>query len=235
MHRADFTLHLPLLAGPAHPCSYLPDRTAINEFTVAGRLSGAEYHALMDRGFRRSGDVVYRPACPGCRECIPIRVPVGDFAPSRSHRRVLRKNRDVEITVASPRLSDEKWQVYASYLAAMHDGTMSDDREGLEEFLYQSPTSTLEMVYRIEGKVVAAGIVDVCPEALSSVYFYFDPLHARRSLGIFGALKEIEECRRRQIPYWYIGYYIRDCRRMNYKAQFQPCELLDENGHWRRS
>lgn len=234
MHRVAPTLQLPLLAGPAHPCSYLPGRVAVNEFTITGDIAGADYQSLMNQGFRRSGDIIYRPTCPGCRECVPIRVPVEQFQPSRSQRRVLKKNRDVEVAAGSPEFTDEKWNVYASYLHAMHDGTMSDDRDDLEEFLYESPTSTLEMVYRIDGRLAAVGIVDVCPEALSSVYFFFDPAHARRSLGIFGALMEIEECRRRGLTYWYIGYYVRDCRQMNYKAQFRPHELLSEDGKWVR-
>ena len=225
-------IELPLLDGMPHPCPYLPGRLAANEFMFLSDFSAADYAAMMDRGFRRSGEVVYRPICRGCNECTPIRVPVAQFRASRSHRRVLKKNRDVEVEIAPPALTDEKWRVYSSYLAAMHDGSMGDCREDLEEFLYRSPIDTQEMVYRVAGQVVAVGIVDVCPQALSSVYFFFDPAHARRSLGIFGALMEIEECRRRGLAYWYIGYYVRDCRRMNYKTQFRPYELLGEDGVW---
>jgi arginine-tRNA-protein transferase len=223
---------LPLFRGAPHPCSYLPGQVAINEFSVGIGMDAAGYQDLMDRGFRRSGEVIYRPACQSCRECIPIRVPVERFQISRSQRRVFRKNIDVQVEIGPPELTDEKWEVYSNYLSAMHDGSMSNCREDQKEFLYQSPIDTQEMVYRIDGRVVAVGIVDVCPNALSSVYFFFDPAFARRSLGIFGALKEIEECRRRGLPYWYIGYYVRHCRRMNYKAQFTPYELLREDGVW---
>lgn len=224
---------LPLFRGAPHPCPYLPGRIAGNEFGVFPKLDSAVYQRMMDAGFRRSGQVVYRPRCAGCRECRPIRVCVPAFVPSRSQRRVLRRNADVAIEIGPPACDDEKWRIYSSYLRAQHDGAMGEGREDLEEFLYQSPTSTLEMVYRVAGRVAAVGIVDRCPDCLSSVYFYFDPSEAKRSLGVFGALSEIEECRRRGLAYWYIGYYVRDCSRMNYKASYRPCELLGPDGVWR--
>ena len=223
---------LPLFLGDEHPCPYLQDRRSRNEFTFAQRLEPAVYQRLMDLGFRRSGLVVYRPVCEGCRECLPIRVPVASFRPSKSQRRAWRRNQDVTVTIGTPRYTEEKWDVYARYLADQHDGTMSDDPSDLQQFLYTSATDTLEFVYRLDGKVVAVGIVDAADRSLSSVYFFFDPAHGRRSLGVFGALVEIEECRRRGLPHWYLGYYIRECRRMNYKADYRPCELLTPDGRW---
>jgi arginyl-tRNA--protein-N-Asp/Glu arginylyltransferase len=224
---------LPLFPGRPHPCAYLPGRTAENIYGLLSHLDARFHQHLMDTGFRRSGNIVYRPACEGCRECTPIRVPVADFIPSRSQRRAQRKNTDVTVTVAPPMLTDEKHALYARYLRAMHDGAMGDTREELNAFLYQSCTDTLEMTYRADGRLLAVGIVDVTPKCLSSVYFFFDPDECRRSLGVFGALEEIAECRRRGLPYWYIGYYVAGCRRMNYKAQYRPCEVLGPDGVWR--
>lgn len=223
---------MPLYAGPPHPCPYLPGQIAVSEAVGFEWLDPAAYRLLMDLGFRRSGRMVYRMVCPDCRECVPLRVPVEDFKPSRSQRRVLRRNEDVQVDVGPPQPSDEKWRIYADYLARRHDGAMSADREGFEQFLYEPATETLEMVYRVGGRIIAVGIVDVCPGCLSSVYFYFDPAESPRGLGTFGALREIEECHQRGLPYWYAGFYIRDCQRMNYKAGFRPCELLMANGTW---
>jgi arginyl-tRNA--protein-N-Asp/Glu arginylyltransferase len=224
---------LTLYATGPHPCPYLPDRMAQSEGRFAVRIAPAAYQQLMDLGFRRSGGWVYRPACEGCRECMPLRVPVDDFRPSPSQRRVLRRNRDVLVSsVDSPRCSDEKWRIYTAYLRHRHDGTMCEDRADFEDFLYGAAMDSIEMVYRVDDRIVAVGIVDVCPDCLSSVYFYFDPAESRRSLGTYGALCEIEECRRRSLAYWYAGFYVRDCRRMNYKAQFRPYELLTTDGGW---
>jgi leucyl-tRNA---protein transferase len=165
---------------------------------------------------------------------------VREFAASRSQRRVQKRNADVRVTIEVPNPTDQKWLMDRAYRHWQHDDGAGDEREDFEEFLYQSPLEeagrslTLEMCYWIEDRLAAAGIVDVCPQAISSVYFYFDPLYARRSLGVFSALCEIEECRRRGLAYWYIGFYIRECRRMNYKAQYRPHELLGRDGRWQR-
>ena len=231
---------LPLYQGQSGPCAYLPGRTATHEYMLSRHLAPDRYQRLMDSGFRRSGLVVYRPACEGCRECVPIRVPARDFAASRSQRRVQRRNADVRVTIDAPRATDEKWRLYYEYRQWQHNESASDEQEDFEEFLYRSPleeagmSRTLEMSYWIGERLAAVGIVDVCPDALSSVYVYFDPVHAKRSLGVFSALCEIEECRRRGLAYWYVGYYIRDCRRMNYKAHYLPYELLGPDGLWRR-
>ncbi len=230
----DESISLPLNPGSSGPCAYLSGRTATHEFAMTRRLPAAAYQRMMDAGFRRSGLLIYRPVCDGCRECVPIRVPVNEFTPSRSQRRVLRRNADVHMTVGPPSPTEEKWRMYNAYRRLQHDDLESEDRPGFEECFYHSPTSTLEMTYSIGGRLAAVGIVDATPSALSSVYFYFDPGHSRRSLGVFSAMCEIEECRRRQLAFWYIGYYIRECQRMNYKAQYRPYDLLGPDGHWRR-
>lgn len=196
-------------------------------------LDPAVYQVLMDSGFRRSGRVVYRPVCDGCRECVPLRVPVESFRPSRSQRRVLRRNPDLCVEIGPPACSEEKWRLYVDYLRYQHDGTMSEGFEGFREYLYGSPTDTIEMTYRLGEHILAVGIVDSCPDCLSSVYCFFDPAEARRSLGVFSALFEIAECRRRGLPFWYAGFYVRECPRMNYKAGYRPGELLCPDGTWR--
>lgn len=230
--RARQSLSLPVYLGDDHPCPYLTGRSARNEFTITSSLEPHVYQMLMDSGFRRSGIIVYRPVCSPCRECIPLRVPVERFEISRSQRRVLKRNQDVTVEMGPPDLTPEKWELYSRYLRHQHDGTMSDSMEDLEEFLYSSATTTFEMSYRVEGRLVAVGIIDIASGGLSSVYFFFDPGEGARSLGTFGALREIEECRLRGIPHWYVGYYVAGCRRMNYKVNFRPHEILTPEGAW---
>ncbi|GJQ25757.1 MAG: hypothetical protein HBSAPP02_07890 [Phycisphaerae bacterium] len=198
-------------------------------------LTAEDYQALMDAGFRRSGIAVYRTACDSCRECVPIRVPVATFRPSRSQRRAERRNRDVSVQIGKPQPDDEKYSIFEAYQRDHHASNPVESREEFEAFLYQSPVHSLEMVYRVGSAVAGVGIVDIASQSLSSVYFYFDPAHARRSLGTFSALKEIDLCRQMGKPYWYAGYYIRECDRMNYKAAFGPYQLLDQHGQWKPS
>jgi arginine-tRNA-protein transferase len=220
-----------------HPCPYLPGRVATNLAFLAERIDPDIYHAFMDAGFRRSGRVVYQPACAGCRACVPIRVPVERFAPSKSQRRCARRNADLVMAVAPARASDEKFDLYGRYSLARHRSGEPDDapdRESFQSFLYNSPVDTLEFTHRDgAGRLLGVGVCDVSHRSLSSVYFYFEPDESRRGLGTFGALQEIAFAREAGIPYYYLGYWIEPCRSMRYKAEFRPYELLDADGRWR--
>ncbi|MGE3181825.1 MAG: arginyltransferase [Phycisphaerae bacterium] len=226
-------LSLPLLRGEDHPCAYLPDRTASALYWLGGAVSGASYQQLMDLGFRRSGDVIYRPSCRGCRSCVALRVPVDAFLPTRSQRRALRRNADIRLEVGAPRLDEQRFALFQRYLQSQHDGEMIQTRDGYEQFLVRGFADTLEMAYWLEGRLVSVGIVDPTPKSLSSVYFYFDPEMRSRSLGVYSVLKEIEFCRQHALPYWYAGFYVADCRKMAYKRQFGPNEYLHPDGVWR--
>jgi len=228
---AQSNLSLPLYQGDPHPCSYLPGLIAKHEYLFPSRIDPAAYEWLMDQGFRRSGRLIYRPTCEGCRECIPIRVPVDRFQATKSQRRAWRRNQDVQVAVDRPELTDEKWALYQAYLKFQHQKE-DDSREDLQQFLYNSSTTTLEMTLSLNGRVIGCGILDECPHSLSSVYFYFDPTEAKRSLGVFSALCEIEACRTAGLKWWYAGFYIRGCDRMNYKSNFGPYELLGPDGAW---
>jgi len=225
------TIRLTTLAE--HECPYLPDRLARSRAFLADRMPGEVYHRFMDAGFRRSGRLFYQPACGGCRSCVPVRVPVAAFRTDKSQRRCARRNADLAVSASEPKATEEKHELYSRYLRGWH-GRDADDFEGFVAFLYDSPVETVEFEYRDGGgTLLAVGICDVCEQSLSSVYFYFDPAHAGRGLGTFGALQEIGAATRLGIPYYYLGYWIRDCRQMRYKTSFRPCELLGTDGIWR--
>lgn len=226
-------LDVPLVRAGSHDCPYLPGREASDLLAMSPAIDGATYEQMMDRGFRRSGAIFYKPDCPACRECVPIRVPVDRFAPSRSQRRVLKRNSDVLVAVATPRGDDERFELYRRYQSHQHDGAMLGTREEFERFLCDSTLATIEMTYRAAGRLIGVGIVDVTPNTLSSVYFYFEPDVGRRSLGVYSALCEIELCRRMGKPWWYIGFHVRGCATMEYKAQYRPHELRGADGVWR--
>lgn len=218
-----------------HPCPYLPDLQARNEGFVIDDLPGGLYRAFLDRGFRRSGKVVYRPACGACRACRQLRVPVVDFVASRSQRRVVRRNSDVSVTLsANPKPTPEKWRLFHAYITDRHDEQMSSDYAAYVDFLYDSPIEFTEMSYLLGKRLVGVSIVDVCSEALSSVYMYFDPALHARSLGTFSILWEIDHCRRNGIPYYYLGFFVAGSKTMAYKGRFKPHELLDEKFAWCR-
>lgn len=219
----------------AHPCSYLDGREAIDEGYLTLQLSPARYQRLMDLGFRRSGHIVYRPVCQGCQACQPLRVLVEEFKPSKSQRRVLKRNADVVLELGEPSLTPEKLSLYQRYLEFQHPGTRQDaGLETLRDWLYSSCTATLEACYRDRsGRLVGATILDLCPRALSSVYHFFEPQEAKRSLGVYSVLAEIEFCRAKGLPWYYLGFWVRGCPKMEYKSDYAPFELM-VGGRWVR-
>jgi arginyl-tRNA--protein-N-Asp/Glu arginylyltransferase len=220
---------------PDHPCSYLPGRVATSRALFAAGLPPELYHRFMDAGFRRSGKLIYQPICRGCRACLPLRVRVDGFTPSKSQRRCWRRNRDLVVTQGAPEPTDEKFALYRRYQVEWHaKGEGEDDRDSFESFLYDSPVQTVEFCYRDPaGKLVAVGICDLAPQSLSSVYFYHDPAESKRGLGVFGALRELAEAKALAVPYYYLGFWIAGCRTMDYKASYGPHELLQPDGTWR--
>ncbi len=224
-----------LQATEPHACPYLPNRLAAEQGFAIERLGASTYHALMNRGFRRSGQIFYRPVCPDCDACVPIRLPVADFVPTRSQRRAMRRNQDVTTSVGFPQWSAEKQALYEGYLAFQHPNTpQSPDEQGLKDFLYTSSVDTIEITYRDgNGALIAVSLADVSSESLSSVYHYFSPDHRRRSLGVYSVVSEVALARRWKIPYYYLGFWIADTPSMRYKADYYPHELL-RDGVWER-
>lgn len=218
---------------PPHACVYLPDRTTTLRAFASDGMDGETYHRFMDAGFRRSGRMVYQPTCDGCRACVPIRVSTDAFRPDKTQRRTMRKNADLTVTVDAPSPTDEKFDLYGRYVTQWHDKPDAEDSTSFTSFLYDSPVDTLEFSYRDGGgQLLAVGIADVCRQSFSSVYFYFDPAHRNRSLGTFGAAYEIEWARRAGIRHYYLGYWVSGCRKMAYKANFHPHQVLTPAGRW---
>ena len=218
-----------------HDCTYLPGRLASSEGFTIPLLHADTYHDLMDMGFRRSGRVVYRPRCQSCSACIPLRITVNEFIPTKSQRRTLRRNEDLTMHIAAPLFTDEKLALYQRYLAHQHPGSpQSADGEGLREFLYESIVDTIEVEYRLRDRLIAVSILDRSSRALSSVYHYFDPDEGQRSPGVYSILREIDYAREQSIPHYYLGYWIKGCSTMDYKANYRPHEILMD-GQWSRA
>jgi len=224
-----------LSVSEPHDCPYLPELTAVSTgFRVTERMDGAIYQALMDQGFRRSGQIFYKPQCPSCDKCIQYRVMVQKFKPTRSKRRNWRINADITVEIGDAQSNDLKHALFKRYLAHQHDRSMSDDREAFDRFLYNSPVPVIEFCYYLGRRLVGVSLADRCLTALSSVYMFFDPAFASRSLGTFSVLWEIDYCRKINIPYYYLGFYVPGSRTMAYKANFRPAEILTAPGVWTR-
>ena len=228
---------LPLYITDWHTCPYLPALRARTRFVdPSAPMDGAGYQALLAWGFRRSGAQVYRPACGTCQRCVPLRIPVPGFAPSRSQRRNQALNGDRIVLRERPAQFDpEHYALYRSYIRGRHrDGSMADAApERYHEFLiapWGGETRFLEL--RLDTRLMAVAVTDYLPGALSSVYTFFAPELVERAPGIYAILCQIEEARRLGLGYLYLGYWIAECPKMSYKERVRPVEAWIDD-RWR--
>ncbi len=219
------------------PCPYLPDRV---ESKVVTELFGADAQATHDdlvrAGFRRSHALAYRPACPACNECVPVRIPAADFQPSRSLRRVWRRNADLQSSEEPARATGEQFALFTRYQRWRHaDGAMAAmDFTDYRAMVEDSPVDTMMVEFRDRaGRLVAASLTDRVADGLSGVYKVFDPDEQRRSAGTHIVLWHVDRARALGLAYVYLGYAIAGCRKMDYKTRFRPIECLGPDG-WRR-
>lgn len=220
-----------------HVCSYLPDQNARTVFVdPQEELNAYTFEYFLRSGFRRSGNEVYRPHCDECRACRATRVPVRDFQPSRNHKRCWqRNNNNLHITPCIADFNAEHYELYQRYTAVRHlDGHMASlSPQEYLAFLNNSWCSTMFVEFRQDGNLIAVAVTDVLPNALSAVYTFFDPALAHKSLGVLAILWQIQEAKRRNLDYLYLGYWIKDCPKMRYKDQYRPLELWFNERWWR--
>lgn len=225
-----------LYASVPHPCSYLPGKEAVTVFadprTAASRRL---YSQLIDYGFRRSGEHIYRPGCRGCAACIAVRIPLAQFQPNRAQRRIWRHNQDLEAISIPVEHNSEHFALYQRYLAARHPGGGMDnpDPENYMSFFASREIDTALIEFRLNGKLLAVAVTDYLEHGLSAVYTFFDPTpeHCARSLGAHAILWQIDEARRLGLPFVYLGYWIEESPKMSYKSQYRPLEGY-RDGRW---
>lgn len=229
IHRpASFFVTAPL------PCPYLSDRV---ERRIVTELVGRDRQGLHDTlsriGFRRSHGIIYAPVCPDCNACLAVRTAVQDFSPSKSQRRVLRRNVDLIVHEGDQAASDEQFELFLRYQNSRHNGgDMSTmDFHDYQALIEETPVeSSLHEFILPDGRLVGACLVDWMADGASAVYSFFDPDLAERSLGTFMILWLIERARRSGLAYLYLGYWIGGSRKMSYKENFQPLEYYTKNG-----
>lgn len=217
-----------------YPCSYLAGQQASSLVATPPYLIDVEaYGELLRNGFRRSGLFTYRPDCESCHACIPVRLPVADFRPNRSQRRCLKTH--AALRAGEQALSDnaEHYALYQRYQTARHNGggMDQDDHEQYANFLLQSTIDTRLIEFHENDALRMVSIIDVVGDGLSSVYTFYDPDIVGASFGTYSILWQIAQCQANGLPYLYLGYWIRQSQKMNYKANFQPIEGLI-NGQW---
>jgi leucyl-tRNA---protein transferase len=217
---------------PKHPCSYLARNNAQTLFfdpheTVTPLI----YQSLTDQGFRRSGSHLYRPHCSSCQACVPTRLPVAEFLPNRNQKRTAKRNAGLTVRIEDAAFTKRHYHLYERYISLRHaDGDMYPASEDQYRSFLLSPWSNSLFVslYKDE-QLLSVAVTDQQANGLSAIYTFFEPTESKRSLGVMSILQQIALCQELELPYLYLGYWIRDCAKMTYKTNYRPTELFVKN------
>lgn len=240
---AQFRFPRFFVTAPA-PCPYLPGKTERKVFTELRGPHAEQLNEALGRiGFRRSQSVAYRPSCVDCQACISVRVLAREFRPNSSQRRLLRRNDDIVVSACEPWTTEEQFELLRRYLASRHPGGgMNDmDENDFAEMVEQTPVDSHLVEYREpdtedgrSGRLIGACLTDRQSDGLSMIYSFFDADHGDRDgLGNYIILDHIVRAAKAGLPYVYLGYWVKDAPRMQYKVRYRPIEKLTPSG-WRR-
>ena len=224
----------------AYSCGYLPNKLAQSLIAAPQHLVNSQiYSGLIEQGFRRSGKFVYRPHCEHCQQCIPVRIILDAFSPNKSQKRALRQHSNLKTSILPVDYFEEHYQLYEAYQKTRHfdelKGTDSEkpdnDTEQYKSFLCQSNVETILVEFRENEQLKMVSVIDILHDGISAVYTFYDTSDKKASYGTYNVMWQAAWAQSLNLPYLYLGYWIKDSRKMAYKQNYQPLEKLID-GEW---
>jgi arginine-tRNA-protein transferase len=213
-------------------CSYLKDKKQTLHYKIIENCSTENSQELIERGYRRFGNTYFRPICQSCNECQSIKIDVENFTFSKSAKRVLKKSKDLSIYIQRPTLSQEHLELFDKYHHYMSikkgwEFTQVTPQHYYSSFVYGAEDYGYEILYYDKKKLIGVDLIDILRDGISSIYFYYDPDYAKYSLGRLSLYKQIEYAKRANKSWIYLGYYVKECPSLAYKAEYKPYLTLE--------
>jgi len=208
-------------------CAYLSDHKQTTHYKIISQCSSAYCDHLIRRGWRRFGEMFFRPICAECHACESIKIDVQGYRFSRSEKRILRKNGDLRVVIRRPGMTQKHLELFAAYHHYMHrrrgwDEQTVTPRNYYASFVHGFNDFGYEVLYFDRGRLIGVDLIDILPSGISSIYFYYEPASAKRSLGRYSLLRQIQMAQERALPWIYLGYYVRECPSLAYKREYAP-------------
>ena len=234
LHKLQFYVTAP------YKCGYLPGKLAQSLIAAPHHLVNAlVYSGLIQQGFRRSGKFAYRPHCENCNACIPVRIILNKFAPTRSQKRAFKQHHNLTVRITPVSYSQEHFELYASYQALRHadaeivnQAEIKDDAEQYRQFLCESNVESLMVEFRnTENQIKIVSVIDVVRDGISAVYTFYDASETKASYGTYSIMWLTDWAKNLELPYLYLGYWVNESQKMAYKQAFIPQEQLVD-GEW---
>jgi arginine-tRNA-protein transferase len=223
-----------------YTCGYLPNKMAQSLIAAPQHLVDAKvYSGLIQQGFRRSGKFSYRPHCENCQECIPVRIILDQFSPNRSQKRAFKQHNNLTTAILPVGFHEEHYALYASYQRARHSeekiqdetAPQENDVEQYQSFLCQSNVESVMVEFRENEQLKMVSVIDIVRDGISAVYTFYETKNTASSYGTYNVLWQTLWAKELGLPYLYLGYWIRDSKKMAYKQNYQPLEKLID-GEW---
>ena len=213
-------------------CSYIKGNQQTTHYKIIHECTIAQCEALIERGWRRFGNMFFRPICVDCTACESLKIDAGAFVFSKSAKRIQRKNTRFKTIIQQPTLTKQHLELFTSYHEHMHhkrgwETQPVNAKNYYMSFVHGYNDFGYEVLYFDDDKLIAVDLIDILPNGISSIYFYYDPAYSKYSLGRYSIYNQISLAKELGLEWIYLGYYVESCPSLSYKSEYSPYRILE--------